>query len=216
MKLLSVNVGEERVMQNAKKVGKTGIYKLPASHPVAVTRYGLEGDAICDVENHGGVDQAVYLYGAADYAWWAEALQKETSPGLFGENLTLSDMESAAYFVGDRFHIGGVILEATSPRIPCITLARRMEDNSIVKRFLEAERPGIYCRVIQEGSVQAGENVGYERYAGERISLIEMMRDFQKPDMSEKALRRFLAAPIALRAWEHKEALLWERHGKRA
>ena len=34
---------------------------------VRVTVLGLADDAICDVKHHGGVDQAVYVYGQADY-----------------------------------------------------------------------------------------------------------------------------------------------------
>ncbi len=214
MQLVSVNIGQERAIQGAKENGKTGIYKLPVTTPVQVTRLGLESDAICDTENHGGVDQALYLYGAVDYAWWSECLQQNILPGTFGENLTLSDMESTDYLVGDRFHVGTVILEVTGPRIPCITLARRMEDNTFVKQFLDAERPGVYCRVIQEGTVQVGDSVTYERHTGATISVLEALRNFVSPDFSEPTLRRFLAAPIAMRYRTYLEDQLREKHGK--
>jgi MOSC domain-containing protein YiiM len=200
MQLLSVNIGQAREIASAKTVGKTGIYKMPVATPVVVTKLGLEGDAVCDTANHGGVDQAVYFYGAPDYTWWSAQRQTEISPGTFGENLTVSDVESASLRIGDRFQIGQVVLEVTSPRIPCITLARRMGDNSFVKQFLEAERPGVYCRVLQEGRVQAGDAVLYERFAGTTVSVLEMMRDFYVSDLSAGTLRRYLAAPIALRA----------------
>jgi MOSC domain-containing protein YiiM len=210
VQLISVNVGQERALDNAKEVGKTGIYKLPVDTPVAITGNGLHGDVICDTKHHGGPDQAIYVYGAPDYAWWSERLQQEIRPGTFGENLTISEWESASARVGDRFLIGTVVLEVTAPRIPCVTLARRMDDKSFVKQFLAAERPGAYCRVLKEGGVQAGDAVIYERNAGETVSVIEMMRDFHAPDLSEAAIRRFLAAPIAIRARIHKEKQLQE------
>lgn len=213
MQLLSVNIGKAREIENAKESGRTGIYKLPMESPVAITRSGLDGDAICDIQNHGGPDQAVYVYGAPDYAWWSEQLQQELTPGTFGDNLTISKWESAAASIGDRFRIGTVLLEVTSPRIPCITLARRMEDTSFVKQFIVAERPGVYCRVLQEGSVQAGDSVLYERCTGETVTVIEMMRDFYTSGLSEAALRRYLAAPIAIRARVHLEKQLQERFG---
>lgn len=208
MRLVSVNIGQERSIQNAKPWGKTGIYKLPVCGPIQITEYGLPGDAICDVGSHGGVDQAVYIFGTADYAWWSATLGRELEPGTFGENLTISGLTSAEFSIGDRFHTGTVILEVTAPRIPCVTLAARMGDPTFVKRFRYAERPGLYCRVIQTGVVQAGEPVTWEPYTGPTITAIEMFRDFYQPDLSEAAIRRHLAAPIAIRDRVDKEARL--------
>lgn len=200
MRLVSINVGKAERIEHAGKSGETGIYKRPTEQAVRVTVTGLEGDAICDTDNHGGADQAVYVYGSEDYLWWSKELGYELTPGRFGENLTLSDMESGGYRIGDRFHLAEVILEVTAPRIPCGTLAARMDDRDFPLRFKQAERPGLYCRVIREGSVQAGEPITVEPYAGETVSAIEMFRSFYRKDQDEATLRRFLAAPIAVRA----------------
>lgn len=208
MKLLSVNVGEKRTIRKAKASGETGIYKVPASAPVRVTRGGLAGDEISDKRNHGGPDQAVYVYGVPDYEWWSGMLGREFAPGTFGENLTISGLESAQPSIGDRLRVGSVVLEVTAPRIPCVTLAARMGDPAFVKRFRQAERPGLYCRVIEEGVVRAGEPVTVESYRGETIPAIEMFRDFFDPDPSEATIRRHLAAPIAHRARAMREAQL--------
>jgi MOSC domain-containing protein YiiM len=208
MQLISVNIGQERPIQNAKASGKTGIYKVPVSTPVQIHALGLPGDAICDTKNHGGLDQAVYVYTQPDYAWWSRELGTELEPGTFGENLTVSDLESAAVRIGDRLQIGEVILEVTSPRIPCVTLAARMGDAGFVKRYKEAERPGFYCRVIQEGTVQAGNAVTYVPYPGETISALEMFRDFYNPALDEATIRRHLAGPIHHKDRADKEELL--------
>jgi MOSC domain-containing protein YiiM len=208
VRLVSVNIGIERSIPNAKASGKTGIYKLPVEAPAHITAYGLTGDAICDVENHGGVDQAVYIYGVTDYMWWSTALGQHLSPGTFGENLTIDKLASAAFLIGDRLHVGTVTLEVTAPRIPCVTLAARMGDPSFVKRFRSAERPGLYCRVIQEGWVQVGDDVTLERYSGEAVTVIEVFRDYYEPHLTAAALRRYLAAPIASRARLEKEEQL--------
>lgn len=93
--LVSVNVGKTRKLDNAKPLGITGIFKLPTQDAVFVSPEGLAGDTICDTENHGGLDQAVYVYGTEDYAWWSRQLGQELAPGTFGENLTLSEFTSA-------------------------------------------------------------------------------------------------------------------------
>ena len=207
MQVISVNIGRSQAIK-AKASGYTGIYKLPSDGPVQVTSYGLVGDVICDTENHGGVDQAVYVYGTPDYAWWSETLGKELAPGTFGENLTITELVSAEMTIGDRLHLGTVTLEVTAPRIPCATLAARMGDPTFVKRFRVAERPGLYCRVIREGVVQVGDQVSVEPYQGEPVPAIELFRYFFAPDHQEATIRRHLAAPIAIRDRVDKEQQL--------
>ena len=209
MRLLSVNVGRERPIENGKASRRSGIYKGPVES-ARITTFGLAGDTISDTENHGGVDQAVYVYGVPDYEWWSEELGRELPPGTLGENLTVTDLESADAFIGDRLHLGDVILEVTAPRIPCSTLAARMEDPTFVKRFRWAERPGLYCRVIREGEVRVGEPVTLERYPGETISAIEMFRGFFELGVDEARIRRHLAAPVAVRDRVEKAKQLGE------
>lgn len=204
MQVVSVNIGRAQKWDTSKRSGKTGIYKMPVAEPAAVTTLGIRGDAVCNKKHHGGPDQAVYVYGAPDYAWWSEKLGHELSPGTFGENLTFSELESASLSIGDRFQVGAVLLEVTAGRIPCATLARRMEDTSFVKQFNEAERPGVYCRVLQEGGIQVGDTVTYQPYSGETITVMELQHNFYRRS-DEATLRRILAAPIAIRARIAKE-----------
>jgi MOSC domain-containing protein YiiM len=111
-------------------------------------------------------------------------------------------------FLLDRLQVGAVTLEVSAPGIPCVTLAARMGDPAFVKRFRQAERPGLYCRVIQAGWVQVGDAVQVERYAGETVTILEMFRDFYAPVLTEQALCRYLAAPIAVRDRLAKEEQL--------
>jgi MOSC domain-containing protein YiiM len=210
MNLISVNLGEERILQRRDRVEKTGIFKFPTEEPAKVTKLGLEGDVIVSKKDHGGPDQAVYVYGAADYEWWSRELGKEIAPGIFGENLTISELESAQFNVGDYIHTGKVTLQVTAPRIPCSTFATRMSDPQWVKRFRHAERPGLYCRVINEGFVQTGNPVSIEKYAGETISVVDMFREYYEKNKSEATLRRHLHAPIAIRARRDLEQELQE------
>lgn len=199
MDILSVNVGRARTQPNGDRPETTGIYKTPVLAPVRVGLLGLSNDFIYDRENHGGPDQAVYIYGAPDYAWWSEQLGVELMPGTFGENLTLSDFESAWYCIGDRLRVGSVLLEFTAPRIPCSTLARRMRDPGFVRRYRQAERPGMYCRVIQEGMLQLGDKAELIPYEGPAVSGLEVFRQHQSREKDVETLRRILQTPIAIR-----------------
>ncbi len=208
MHILSVNVGQRTPITNAKASGITGIYKNPADGPVVVTSLGLAGDFIADTKHHGGVDQAVYVYGTADYDWWAAELGRSLAPGTFGENLTVAGLASGALAVGDQLRLGEVVLEVTAPRIPCATLAARMGDPAFVKRFRHAERPGVYCRVIRAGQAASGEAVRLEPRHGPTITVLEMFRDAYDKEWDEAKVRRHLAAPIAIRAREDVEERL--------
>ena len=200
MKLISVNIGQERTLQRKDRTEQTGIFKLPVAQAVRVGKLGLENDVIVSKKHHGGPDQAVYVYSTADYTWWSQELGKNILPGTFGDNLTISDLESVRFNIGDYLHIGEVTLQVTAPRIPCKTFAARMEDPYWVKKFRHAERPGLYCRVLTEGLIQAGDPVSWEGYSGETISVLQMFRDYYDRNKSEERLRRHLAAPIAIRA----------------
>ncbi len=208
MKLVSVNVGNVQSLEVGNHSLKTGIFKTPVSSPVRVGKLGLEADVVQNTKHHGGVDQAVYVYGTADYAWWSEQLQTDLAPGMFGENLTISDLESATFNIGDRLKIGSVLLEVSASRIPCSTLAARMGDTGFVKKFKQARRPGLYCRVLEEGEVQVGDTVTLEPSEGEYLSVVDTFDWYYDPHPSLAMIQKVLAAPVAIRARKMYEDLL--------
>ena len=192
MKLLSVNTGKAEPV--AAKSGTSGIFKRPQPKRVAIGVLGLEGDTIIDTQNHGGTDQAVYLYGEPDYAFWENELGRKLAPGLFGENLTVSGLESQSVMIGDRLRIGEVLLEITSPRNPCMTFENVMNEEGWVARFTAAQRPGVYARVIKTGDVGVGDEVELIRFAGEQIPVTELTTDYRRP--SADRMRWLLKAPL--------------------
>ena len=197
MKLIAVNRSQAKPITVGDRIDQTGIFKTPADAPVHVNKLGLAGDVQVAKKHHGGPDQAVYLYSAQDYAWFSKQLCRELAPGTFGENLTLSELPAEVY-VGDRFEVGEVLLEVTAPRIPCATLAARVGKPDFVKTFKQAERPGVYTRVLTEGRLKAGDEVGYSRGQGD-VSTLEMFRlHYTKP--TREQAERVLKAPIAERA----------------
>ena len=212
MKLVSLNIGKARTQQNGEKLETTGIYKMPVDGTVKIKSLGIVGDFIGSSKHHGGPDQAIYVYGAADYAWWSKELGNELASGTFGENLTISELQSADFNIGDRLHIGEVILEVTAPRIPCSTLATRMGDSQFVKKYRHAERPGLYCRVIAEGEIKAGVGVTAQPVGGEAVSVVEIFHDWYEKSKDEATLRRFLQSPLAIRARHDLERRLKRLH----
>jgi MOSC domain-containing protein YiiM len=167
MKLLSVNVGKPRP-NPWKKLDATGIDKQPVDGAVAVSApgpkgsgaVGLAGDRVHDVRNHGGTDQAVYAYAREDLDGWQDELGRPLANGVFGENLTTLGLDVNGALIGERWRVGAdVVLEVSSPRIPCATFQGWLEQDGWIKRFTRAALPGAYLRVIEPGDIRAGDPV---------------------------------------------------------
>lgn len=194
MRLFAACIGEARPTPG-RKSAKTGIFTQPVGGAVMVDREGIVGDRIVNRKHHGGSDQAIYLEGAEDLAWWESELGTALPPGMFGENLVIDGIANCDIAVGDRFEIGDVLLENTSARIPCAIFALRMADPKFVKRYTKAGRPGAYARVLNPGTLSAGDPVQYTAYTGARLTMPELMRTFGKPLEGEERAK-YLSAPI--------------------
>ena len=98
MQILSVNVGQARMLRVGGREFLSAIGKRPVDGPVAVRRLGLAGDEQADLSAHGGITKAVYAYPSEHFAFWqtvraqarAAAWDEAVPPGLLGE---LSDLE---------------------------------------------------------------------------------------------------------------------------
>lgn len=207
MQLLSINLGRKRTLEIGSRQVSTGIYKTPVDR-AEIQPLGLLGDVVADTQHHGGPDQAVYLYSADDYAWWADHLGWALEPGTFGENLTLSTFGSTPVLIGDRYRVGEVLLEITAPRIPCSVLAAHMDDTGFVRTFRQARRPGCYARVLEAGSVSLSDPVHRMPAALPHPSVVEAFDLWYQSSFDPAVLRWYLAAPLAQRYRQRLEELL--------
>ena len=189
-RVLSMNVGAVREVEYRGERVTTGIWKSPIAGRVALRGVNFAGDDQADRSVHGGPDKAVYAYAQEDYDYWRMDEGIDTEPGLFGENLTTAGIDLRQSMVGDRWRVGSTILEIAQPRLPCYKLGIRMDDPGFLRRFLAAGRVGAYLRVIEEGDVGAGDDIGITRMPHGSVSLSEMV----------SALRDRGRAPALLRA----------------
>jgi len=213
MQLVSTNVGHSEAISFKSKTFTTGICKYPVNGSVTLTEAGVRDDVIVDSNHHGGVDQAVYAYSSDDYEWWARHEDYDFTAGLFGENLTIQGLPRDMN-VGDRLLIGEVVLEATSPRIPCSTFAARMQDSGFGMRFRKAERPGVYFRVLNGGEVAAGDGVTFVANDSSSVSILELFRFNYAMQHDIREMQRYLDAPIAIRFREKIESRLKAAEGR--
>jgi MOSC domain-containing protein YiiM len=152
----------------------SGIDKRPVGDPVAVGELGLDGDRQFDSRNHGGPDKALYAYASEDADWWAAELGREITPGLFGENLTTRGLDITNARIGERWRIGGpggVLVEVRMPRTPCENLSARMRDSTFHKRFAASRRVGAYLKVLEPGTVAAGDPIAIDFRPGHTLTV---------------------------------------------
>jgi MOSC domain-containing protein YiiM len=182
------------VRPDAGRVGRTAIDKRPVPGRVDVQRLGLVGDRQMDLEHHGGPDQAVYAYAGEDASWWSGQLDRDLDPGRFGENLRTTGLDLTGAVIGEQWRAGpdGLLLEVTGPRIPCATFERWLGEKHWIKRFTEHGAPGAYLRVLQPGSIAAGDRVQVVNRPEHGVSIGNCF-----PQASPSAARRLLRAQQA-------------------
>ena len=158
MKIIATNLGEKKEIDWKGKKVVTGIFKFPVDIPIFLDKEHVKEDSICDRKHHGGIDQAVYGYSEKHYEYWKKLYPTlDWQFGMFGENLTIDDLDETKIHQGDSFKIGDVILEATKPREPCMKLGVRFNNMNIVKQFWNTRMSGVYFKVLQTGFVTSGD-----------------------------------------------------------
>lgn len=180
--------------------GTTAIDKRAVDGAVVVREYGVFGDVQADSEHHGGPDQAVYAYSQEDADYWGAELGRDIMPGLFGENLRTAGIDTNGAVIGERWRIGKALLEVTSPRVPCATFAERMGEPQWVKRFTAAGRVGCYLRVLERGTIAAGDAVVVEHVPAHGITVGKFFSD---PSVQDVVLLQQLETEGVLKLSRH-------------
>jgi MOSC domain-containing protein YiiM len=155
-KLISIQIGKTQTYTDDQGTWETAFFKVPVSGPVFVEATGLEGDSQTNKKHHGGPEKAVLVYSADHYPQWKEELGRKLPYGGFAENLTVCGLNETTVCIGDTYRIGEVQLQVTQARVPCSKIPRRWGMPDLLERVLETGRFGWYCRVLQEGQVEAG------------------------------------------------------------
>ena len=202
MRLRSVNIsGLTQVMHHDELVS-TGIFKKPVEGYVTVSHLHIVGDKQADLVHHGGEDKAVYGYPWEHYAYWAEELgRNDFELGQFGENLTTEGILESNLCIGDRLQVGKVLLEVSQPRQPCFKLNIKMKLPGFVKTFMKSGRVGFYFRVLEPGTLRAGDSITLEKSRQERFTIQDAnhLRFFDNKNYPE--IERMLSNTALSASW---------------
>ena len=208
--LLSVNVGLPRDVAWQGKTVHTAIWKLPVEGARMVRRLNIDGDGQGDLAGHGGERRAVYVYQIDSYRYWQNQLGRDDfAYGQFGENFTVEGLPDAEVCIGDHYRIGGALFEVTQPRVTCYRLGIRMNEPQMPALLVTHGRPGFYFRVLQEGKVEAGDEITQIASGPERMSVFAINALLYMPGHPRDQLERALRIPALSAGWRRSfEALL--------
>ncbi len=141
--------------------------RMPADGAVHLTVTGFEGDRVGDPSVHGGANKAVHFYPGEHYPLWEADFAKagrEPHPHLgrlggFGENISALEMTEDRVQIGDRFRIGGALVEISQGRQPCWKIDHHFGVKGMLAAVIRTGRSGYYFRVIEEGLVHPGDMI---------------------------------------------------------
>jgi MOSC domain-containing protein YiiM len=197
MKVVSVNVGMPRWVEiDGEDPVLTGIFKEPVEGKVRVNELNLAGDAQADLTVHGGPYKSVYAYTAEHYDLWRAELPEMDLPlGMFGENLTVTNMPESEVFIGDRLRIGTAEFAVTQPRMPCYKLGIRFGPfgpRDILRRFLKSRRSGFYLTVLKTGELETGDKIQVLGRDENRVTVEDIVRIYITDKKDDDTMRRAL------------------------
>jgi ferredoxin-NADP reductase/MOSC domain-containing protein YiiM len=209
-RLLSLNVGRPRDVEWDGKTVRTAIWKQPVDGPRMVRKINIDGDDQADRAAHGGEHRAVFVYQIESYRYWKRELSREEfTHGQFGENFTVDGLADDEVCIGDRYRIGEAIFEVTQPRVTCFRVGIRLGEPAMPSLLVAHHRPGFYLRVLQEGVVEAGDEIVRLSTGPERLSIAEIDGLLYLPNRSRRRLERALRIPALSEGWRDSfQALL--------
>jgi len=200
---VSVNVGLPKDVAWQGKTVFTGVFKDPVSGPRRVGRLNVDGDGQGDLAGHGGEQRAVFVYQIESYRYWEHELGRDDFVhGQFGENFTVEGLSDDEVCIGDRYRIGTAVFEVTQPRVTCYRVGIRMNDPRIPALLVSHHRPGFYFRVLEEGEVQAGDEIVKLASGPEGMSVAEVDALLYLPGHPRQQLLRALRIPALSPGWQ--------------
>ena len=210
-RLLSVNVGIPKNVDWRGKTVFTGVFKDPVVGPRHVGRLNVEGDGQGDLAGHGGEQRAVFVYQIESYRYWERELgRNDFTHGQFGENFTVEGLADDEVCVGDRYQVGDAVFEVTQPRVTCYRVGIRMNDSRMPAMLVSHHRPGFYFRVLEEGDVQAGDEIMKLASGPEQMRVAEVDALLYLPGHPRQQLLRALRIPALSSGWQSSFRALLE------
>jgi len=121
-------------------------------------------------------------------------------PGGFGENFVTSQMNERNVCIGDVIAVGDeLVLQVSLPRQPCFKLNQRFGLKNFAATTWKTSRTGWYYRVLQPGTVKAGDRVRLVERKNPKWT-VERVQEYLHRNTDDAAMNEELAGIEALGA----------------
>src|SRR5277367_2624359 len=201
-RLLSVNVGLPRDIPWQGKTVHTAVWKEPVQGRRMVRRLNIDGDGQGDLAGHGGEHRAVFVYQIDSYHYWQDQLHRtDFTYGQFGENFSVDGLSDGEVCIGDHYRIGSALFEVSQPRVTCYRVGIRMNEPQMAALLVAHGKPGFYFRVLEEGEVEAGDEILQVAAGPERMTVAEVDALLYMPGHPAGELERALRIPALSAGW---------------
>jgi len=192
-----------RAVDYTRPGSRSAIDKRPLADAVQVGINGIVGDEQGDLRVHGGPDKAIHHYPFDHYAAWRADIGTAigtrallAQPGAFGENLSTLSITEADICVGDRLRAGSVVLEVSQLRQPCWKLNDRFGMPDMARRVQHTERTGWYYRVLEGGTLRAGDTLEWIERPWPQWPLARVLEVLYRNMLDRATLNDMLALPL--------------------
>src|SRR4029453_13467689 len=101
-----------------------------------------------------------------------------------------------------RCRIPPGVFEVPPPRVTCYRVGIRMNDPRIPALLVSHHRPGFYFRVLEEGEVQAGDEISKVASGEEQMAVAEVDALLYLPSHPRQQLLRALRIPALSPGWQ--------------
>lgn len=188
--------GDKNSKEFLNKYWQSASFKDVEKDKVWAGKLCFKGDEVADKVHHGGAEKAIFANSYQNYEKWAEFLEEESLPfGALAENLTLSGVHESNVCLGDIHKIGSALLQVSQPRKPCYKISKKHNNKKFTNEIYTTGLTGWYYRVLEEGFIQAGNNIQIVFNEETKVSILEANMAFANPDEHRDILDKILTIP---------------------
>jgi MOSC domain-containing protein YiiM len=200
--ILAIFIGGPKTLVDARGAWRSSIARDRVEGPAQLEIRGFVGDQVTQ-SYHGSPDLAVCIHAQHHYDFWNSTLDMRLQAGAVGENLTFDNWDDSAVCVGDVLQIGTARIQISAPRVPCENQARHIGRSDWVRRTIQELRTGMFARVLEPGTLQAGDRVVLEARANPALTIRDLNACYYhtyNPVLAD----RFIAAEGLMDWWKQR------------
>ncbi|MDX5593268.1 MOSC domain-containing protein [Pseudovibrio sp. SPO723] len=186
----------EKAASAIRKIRQDGLLELNA--------LGFLEDEQADLEVHGGPEKALHHYAAEHYARWAEEFPEHAAlfkPGAVGENISTTGLTESNLCLGDVFSLGSARVQICQGRQPCWKLVSHTGIASMAMRFQKTGFTGWYYRVLEGGSVRAGDTMSLLDRPHEDLVLADVIAARFNPRLDPALAQKLADTAVLSESW---------------